>query len=919
MINITQTSNPLHNLPRQFTPFINRKQELAELLALLADRSCSLINLVGPGGIGKTRLALEAAQTIVDCGFVILDLNTTAKPQSPTTDPKFGDGLFFVDLQPVRSAESLFAAVAEALRLALSGPHEPESQVLAYLADKTLLLLLDNVEHLLPALVAPLTNLLTAAPGVKVLVTSRTVLNMREEWVYQVPGLPYPLPQPSPHSAAPAADAATVEPGQYAAIQLFVEQAQRVRRDFVWANEQAGVIRICQLVEGIPLALELAAAWTKTLSCAVIADEIERNLEFLTSPLHNIPVQHRSLSAVFEQSWALLTVEEQQVFQQLAVFRNGFHRTAAEEVTGATLRTLSALVNHSLIYRKSDNRYQIHELLRQFAEERLVALNNEHERVQQAHSAYYIAFLQQRTAAMCGGRQQQATAEIMADYENIRTAWQWRLDQGDVTSIGQAIFALNAFYTFRGQYHEGIAVLTASIRTIRAAPATPARTLALATTLVGVGWLQIRLGQLEEAQAAFEESEMLHTTEALPPQPGLATDPRLGLGVLALTRGNYTGAIAWGEEARQRSVQTGQRANLPIAWYILAQATQAQRNDEVAAHCAQQAYAATQATQDRWFMAYCLITLGDIACTRDAYVEAAQHYQAAYELREAFADPEGMGHALYRLGMVAFRQARHTEARTLWERSLTIYQTISDRGGRAWVLNGLGMAACALGEQAIARQYLVQALHIALKIHYLPLLLDLCTSVADTLLRQGEPDFALELLVCTLRHPACGRETSNRARLLLDQWRMQLPSPLFDQATHRGQSQDLDAMTARMQTILTIPVAAPKKTVQEAGNGTSAANRLFPCRNDTKPKTQSLIEPLTGRELEVLQLLTNGLSNAEIANELVLAVGTVKFYTGQIYGKLGVRNRTQAVTQAQKLELLAAQPSNPTQPGSDWV
>src|SRR5579864_4058079 len=264
---------PTHNLPAQSTPFIGRTAELAEIGQLLADPTCQLLTLVGPGGSGKTRLAIQvAAQKSAD----------------------FPQGVYFVPLAPLSVPDNIVSAAAGVLGLSFDGSDTPKQQLLHFLRKKRALLLMDNFEHLLEG-AAFVAEMLEAAPALKILVTSREALNIQEEWVRRVDGLHFPV-------------GAEVENAQgYSAIWLFVERARRVRANFSLAEEWDNVLRICQLVQGMPLAIELATAWLKTLPSARIADEIQRNLDFLASPLRNVSERHRSMRAVFDQSWKLLS------------------------------------------------------------------------------------------------------------------------------------------------------------------------------------------------------------------------------------------------------------------------------------------------------------------------------------------------------------------------------------------------------------------------------------------------------------------------------------------------------------------------------------------------------------------------------------------------------------------------------------
>jgi predicted ATPase/DNA-binding XRE family transcriptional regulator len=326
-----------YHLPIQPTPFVGRRRELALLQRLLDAPDSRLLTLVGPGGSGKTRLAIEAAHT-----------NSAA----------FAHGAHFVSLASAGSADTVLFAIGDVLGCPFDGQAAPAVQLAAYLRDKTLLLVLDNVEHLLDA-AAVLADLLAATPDLKLLVTSRERLTLQGEWVVPLDGLDYPA----------TADDDDFE--SYSAVQLFVQSAQRVQPDFALQGKAPDVLRICQLVEGMPLALELAAAWARLLPCAQIVQQLESSLDFLAAPLRNVPARHRSLRAVFDQSWTLLNPAEQTALAKLSVFRGTIDLEAAQEVGGTSLALLASLVDKSLIHVDGRAGYALHDLLRRHAADHL--------------------------------------------------------------------------------------------------------------------------------------------------------------------------------------------------------------------------------------------------------------------------------------------------------------------------------------------------------------------------------------------------------------------------------------------------------------------------------------------------------------------------------------------------------------------
>lgn len=311
---------PSHNLPLAATPFVGRAKELMDLARLIANPDCRLITLVGPGGSGKTRLALEAARH---------------------AHPTFADGITFVALAPLESADRIVSTVANTLNFTLDQNAESLPQLLRYLRGQTMLLMLDNMEHLLPSrsptvddepqsAITLIHGILAEAADVTLLATSRERLNLHGEWVYDVGGLETPTEEET--------GAVDYTPEAYSALTLFLQTARRVHNGFIPdTEEQAAIVDICRLVEGTPLALELAATWVRVLSCREVAAEIEASLNFLSTTLHDLRPRHRSMQAVFDHSWQLLTTEEQQVLARCSVFRGGFTREAAEQVANATL------------------------------------------------------------------------------------------------------------------------------------------------------------------------------------------------------------------------------------------------------------------------------------------------------------------------------------------------------------------------------------------------------------------------------------------------------------------------------------------------------------------------------------------------------------------------------------------------------
>ena len=402
-----------HNLPLHTTPIIGRQPELKALIQLLEASSKNLITITGQGGIGKTRLAVAAGKSLLK-------------------SRNFRDGVYFVHLAGLSDCERIVPVIADAIQLRLE---RGENQLLAYLRTKQMLLVLDNFEHLLEG--STLVNrILQAAPGVKILTTSLERLNLQDEQVFPLRGFL-------------VKDKAGLEDAR----QLFIQATRRIRPDFQETSEnQPFLNRICRLVDGMPLALELAAAWMDTLSAEDIAAEIQQSLDILQADFRDIPERHRSMRAVFNSTWQNLSAGNQKFLAQFSVFRGGFRREAAAAICQATLRDLSELVRKSLLnYDSTEDRYTIHELLRQYSAAKLDLTD-----VRERHRAYYFDWLIEQTDAKTGSEQEAALILIEKEMDNIRAAVHQALQFMQLDWMDQVIQSLGWFYFRQNRQQEGI-------------------------------------------------------------------------------------------------------------------------------------------------------------------------------------------------------------------------------------------------------------------------------------------------------------------------------------------------------------------------------------------------------------------------------------------------------------------------------
>lgn len=427
-----QHAKPIINLPAESTTFVGRLDELGRIKCQI--KGTRLLTLAGPGGIGKTRLALKAAETFRD---------------------DFKDGIFFVPLAPIRSAEDILQTIAESLKFPIATHENPRYQLLRYLERRQLLLLMDNYEHLLDG-VGIISEIIQTAPEVKVLVTSRERLNLQSETVLYVGGMRFP-------DQAVASDFLT-----YDAINLFIQSASKVRPGYSPSEDDVShIINICHFIGGAPLAIELAAAWLHILNVEDIFAELKKGLDILSSSGRDIPDRHSSIRTVFDHSWGLIEHNERETFTRLSVFRGGFTREAALQVAGATLLQLTGLVSKSFLsYDPESGRLSVHELLRQYAEEHLNANPEASLSSHDSHAVYYADFMQKHWEDLKCTRQMQALAEIEADIENIRAAWRHCLVQKDTAQIWKFIYGLWHFHWIRWWNHAGMELFAEAARVL---------------------------------------------------------------------------------------------------------------------------------------------------------------------------------------------------------------------------------------------------------------------------------------------------------------------------------------------------------------------------------------------------------------------------------------------------------------------
>jgi predicted ATPase/DNA-binding NarL/FixJ family response regulator len=829
--------------------FVGRSRELLELEQRLSDPNCRLLTLLGLGGMGKTRLARELSVRLASA---------------------FPAGSCFVALQAVSERSGLIAALAEALQIDIASTQQPFENVLVALSDRELLLVLDNVEQLRHE-AAMFATIVERAPGLRLLLTSREPLGLGNEWRYQLHGLDLPVGEQGGLVA------------ESSAVQLFAEQARRLWPHFDLAAEGATVARICQLLGGIPLAIELAAAWTQSISCSGIAHALEQNFDLLAQQQPDKPARHRSIRLVFDQVWERLGVEERVAFASCAVFRGSFSLEAASHVVRVAPVVLAALVERALLKRETNDRYSIHELLRQYGAQQLAQQPQLEKRVQGAHGAYYCGLLERLAPDLYGANQLQAAEAINSEIENIRAAWRWAVQVGASALIERAGYSWWAYHQHFAPARDGIELFGQAIERLRPMERTTTNLAALAHMLLYLGWLQFRIGLLEIARPLFLESQMLYEQLALAPHPGFTTDPRLGLAMLALWRGRSVECWQLASAAEQRAASDNQQTNRAWAWYLKAGAARIEGRYQVARQLGQQALHASEALGNRWFRAYCLDELGSIARAEGAMAKARDYYGASYQQREALGDLQGMAITSAHLAKIAFQQGDLAAAEAIYERSLNYLRSRNNHDMIIEPLHGLALLAIARHEHEQARVVLNDAFDEASLSGYDSFIPTLLTTGSQLLLAVEQPALAASLLTCVLRHGANQYENFLLAQQLLLRCERALTGEHFAAATSAGQKLDLQQAVLHLRGLLSMPLTQPAPT--------SPAT-------EPPPAMPTAPDALTPREREVLALLAAGLTNKEIASQLISSVHTVNSHVKSIFAKLGVTTRAAATRAA---------------------
>ncbi len=860
---------PFQNLPFLLTPLIGREHQEQAISSLLLRPEVRLLTLTGTGGIGKTRLAQKVAKDLIK---------------------EFPHGVCLVQLAPLSDPDLVVPTIAQTLGLRDVEEHSLFESLKAFLRDKHLLLLLDNFEQVLQASPA-LVKLLLACPSIKILVTSRAVLHVEGEYEFSVPPLSLPDPLHLP---------AHEELLRYGAVALFVQRAQAVKPNFALSEDNATAIaQICIRLDGLPLALELAAARSKLLSPQALLGRLTHRLAVLTSGRQDAPTRQQTLRNTISWSYDLLNAEEQGCFRRLAIFVGGCSLEAAEAVCSATadislppMDLVASLLDKSLIQQSDrsgdEPRLLMLETIREYALERL-ADSGELEATGESHALYYLALAEQGEPELFGHQQRLWMGRLMWDTENFRTALQWSQAHHRKEQLLRLAGNLGHFWYMCGRFSEAMLWIETALREVAPDVAVSARIKALYI----VALIASHLGQSDLLFVRARECLALARQNEGSRGFVIASWPLVHH---LLADGNMFEAHAQAEETL-----TFVRVHAPAedSWALacalnaFGSVVLSQGDYTQAQHLYERAIALFKEAGDLWLYGELHLFLANVYWAQGDEAKAQSFFQEGLAVHDQVGNAWVTGWFVSLFGKIALRQGDIPRARFLLEAGLKRHQQLGDQQGQALIYALLAQAAASEHDYMTTRNLAVQSLEIARSVHDSRSRILCLEELADVVADQGESDWAARLWGAAERY----REASNaplpqverlgRARHI-KQAQRHLGEQIFAERWAEGKN-----MTAE-QAITTSPLhgrtSKPQRPVQERPGQTSVV--------------QPLLDPLSQRELEVLQLLAGGASNQEIAVALVLAPGTVKLHVSHILSKLGVKSRTQALLRARNLALL---------------
>ncbi len=673
-------NHPKRHAPPQATPFIGRADELQRALKLLSQPQTRLLTLIGLGGSGKTRLAIQIARH---------------------SQFDYLHGVFYLPLAAIPTENQVITTLADEFKIASQGHNTTRTRLLEYLAKRETLLIFDNFEHLLPArnLIA---EILAAAPDVKILITSREPLQLRWEQRFNLTGL------------APS-DAAA----------LFAAIAARLQPEFKLTPANRPLIaEICQNVDHLPLAIELVAAWVREIDLAQINTQITQHPNRIKTAMFDTPKRQRSIRIVLEHTWGRLTPAGQQALMGFAVFRGGFQARASANILKTSPGVLAELQNHSLITAQESGRFSIHELIRQFSLQKCAQNPAQFEQNQAKHCAFYAAELENQYTRIIGNPNapahlQEYLSNTEQEFDNLQAAWQWAVEQNNVDASEQMTDGLFRFLEFKSWHHHAQEILEWSV--VRLQPrfaAKPAEN-QLAKT---VGALRCYQGRFEYHLSNFEQAKtFLATAENI----FRAIDNQRGLGwvwfysgQVAYHLGNYAAAEEYYSQSLPAFISQGDQMGTAMANEFSGTLQMVQGNHAQAKKYYHAAHAILQKINFEYGLAGISICLGDVAHVQGDHLAARRYFQESLSLFSAYGDLTGQSVTRMHLGNLARSEGDYAEAQAQHQASIDLHLEIGDKGGLAACYANLGIDTYYLDDYPQMLAYCQEGLHIAREVGY---------------------------------------------------------------------------------------------------------------------------------------------------------------------------------------------------------
>jgi predicted ATPase/class 3 adenylate cyclase len=701
------------NLPAHIPDLVGRDEELEEVKSLVHQKR--LVTLTGSGGVGKTTLALRAARDLVD---------------------DFPEGVWMIELAPIQSPEYLISAITDAIDFQVdvhSSDLDPKRQVLDYLNHRRTLLLMDNFEHLLGG-AGTISDILQETEDVRLMITTRERLNLRGEWPFVLGGLGYPR------------NGNGRSPDEYSAFRLFWARAEQVDPGFERSAENIRhALKICRLVEGMPLAIELAAAWLPVLSIHEIAQEIESDLDFLSSEQADLPAEHRSLRAVFDRSWAMMSEAERGGLRGLSVIHGSFDREAAKRVAEVSLPVLSGLIRKSLLRRRPEGRYDMHELLRAYAAEKLSQTPDEEEAVRERQARHYTRDLAQLAPFLHTVEGRDHRAVTRADMPNIRQAVIWGVRHWELGEVQDVLYYLAGLYHSLG-WHEGrdfYAELLASLR--------PEGSMDLPSERQEAIYLSAAANFVSLASPLGDDSVQALYDEMIPKLRERGQVRELGLTLLAQGiskeySGDSQGAAELQEEALPIFTDLNQPFLTASCYLWLGWALYGLGKYDRAGALFQESLRLSRGWGNVVGTAYSLGKMGTWADARESYAEAMGYHQEALELFDSFGDTAGRGYCLSRLSLSTWGMGDYAASYDYGRRGLQAFESIGHRWGICTSLCRAGFGALEMGAVDEAFRLFTGGMESALDYEYSSTVIYALIGIGACLGRSGDPGSGGELL-----------------------------------------------------------------------------------------------------------------------------------------------------------------------------